>query len=179
MTFTILILLIALLFVLTACGVKVPEKYKRKWAKDTKFDGTCYKTMQMSGDQLKILQLTDIHFDDHNNRKEWTLDLISDVIERANPDLISVTGDWVSTNEKKESDKATKDVFDVIDSYNIPWIVAFGNHDAEGELTKYDYADIFAGYKNSLFDVGFTNLKGGAGNYVLVVEMTESQCKPL
>lgn len=76
MTFTILILLIALLFVLTACGVKVPEKYKRKWAKDTKFDGTCYKTMQMSGDELKILQLTDIHFDDHNNRKECTLDLI-------------------------------------------------------------------------------------------------------
>lgn len=75
LTFTILILLIALLFV-TACGVKVPEKYKRKWAKDTKLDGTCYKTMQMSGDELKILQLTDIHFDDHNNRKEWTLDLI-------------------------------------------------------------------------------------------------------
>lgn len=127
LTFTTLILLIALLFV-TACGVKVPEKYKRKWAKDTKFDGTCYKTMQMSGDELKILQLTDIHFDDHNNRKEWTLDLISNVIERANPDLISVTGDWVSTNEKKERDKATKDVFDVIDSYNIPWIVAFGNY---------------------------------------------------
>lgn len=74
MTFTILILLIALLFV-TACGVKVPEKYKRKWAKDTKFDETCYKTMQMSGDELKILQLTDIHFDDHITEKNGLLTL--------------------------------------------------------------------------------------------------------
>ncbi len=75
LTFTILILLIALLFVLTACGVKVPEKYKRKWAKDTKFDETCYKTMQMSGDELKILQLTDIHFDDHITEKNGLLTL--------------------------------------------------------------------------------------------------------
>lgn len=76
MTFTILILLIALLFV-TACGVKVPEKYKRKWAKDTKFDGTCYKTMQMSGDELKILQLTDIHFTTTITEKNGLLTLYS------------------------------------------------------------------------------------------------------
>lgn len=36
------------------------------------------------------------------------------MIERANPDLISVTGDWVSTNVKKERDKATKAVFNVL-----------------------------------------------------------------
>ena len=76
LTFTILILLIALLFVLTACCPNVPEKYKKNWTNDTEFDSTCYKTMQMTGDELKVLQLTDIHFDDHNNRKEWTLDLI-------------------------------------------------------------------------------------------------------
>lgn len=156
--------------ILASCSPNVPEKYKRNWTKETEFDNTCYKTMQLTGDELEILQLTDIHFDDHNNKKEWTLDLIKNTIEMAKPDLIAVTGDWVSTNEKKERDKATKTVFDLIDSYNIPWIAAFGNHDAEGELTKYDFADIFSTYKNSLFDVGFTNLKGGAGNYVVVVE---------
>ena len=91
-------------------------------------------------------------------------------MQTAKPDLIAVTGDWVSTNEQKQRDLATKIVFDLIDSFGIPWIATFGNHDAEGELTKYDYADIFARYKNSLFEVGFTNLKGGAGNYVVVAE---------
>ncbi|MDE6565642.1 MAG: metallophosphoesterase, partial [Clostridia bacterium] len=162
--------LCAITFTMTACGIKVPDKYKKNWSKNTVFDSSCYKTMQITGDKLKILQLTDIHFDDHNNRKEWTLDLIKSTIESANPDLIAVTGDWVSTNIEKQRDVATKTVFDLIDSYNIPWIAAFGNHDAEGELTKYDFADIFAKYKNSLFDVGFTNLKGGAGNYIVVVE---------
>lgn len=166
----ILVMLVSMLFVMVGCGVKVPEKYQKQWSKSLKFDNTCYKTLNITGDELKILQLTDIHFDDHNNRKEWTLDLIKSTIESSMPDLIAVTGDWVSTNEKKERDKATKTVFDLIDSYNIPWIVAFGNHDAEGELTKYDFADIFAQYKNSLFDVGFTNLKGGAGNYIVVAE---------
>lgn len=93
---------------MSACEVKIPDKYKRDWTKDTKFDETCYKTMQMSGDELKILQLTDIHYDDHNNRKEWTLDLIRDVIERAKPDLISVTGDWASTNMARKRAEATK-----------------------------------------------------------------------
>lgn len=134
------------------------------------FDESCYQTLQIKGDKLKILQLTDIHYDDHNNRKEWTLELLKSTIEKAQPDLIAVTGDWVSNNAAKKRDLATHTVFDVIDSYNIPWIVAFGNHDSEGELTKYDFADIFASYKNSMFDVGFTNLKGGAGNYIIVVE---------
>lgn len=159
---------------LTACSVKVPEKYKKDWTINTPFDSSCYKTLQMKGDSLNILQLTDIHYDDHNNRKPWTLDLIKSTIESAkefaNIDLIAVTGDWVSTNAKKQRDQATRTVFDLIDSFDIPWIVTFGNHDSEGELTKYDYADIFAEYKNCLFEVGFTNLKGGAGNYVIVVQ---------
>lgn len=163
-------LMLCLLLTMTACGTKVPEKYQKNWTSKTNFNSSCYKSIQMKGDSLKILQLTDIHYDDHNNRKPWTLELIKTTIESANPDLIAVTGDWASTNVQKQREQATRTVFDLIDSYNIPWIATFGNHDAEGELTKYDYADIFAEYKNSLFEVGFTNLKGGAGNYVIVAE---------
>lgn len=168
--FAVLASLICGVMLLTSCGVKVPDKYNKKWDKNLQFDESCYQTLQISSDELKILQLTDIHYDDHNNKKEDTLELIVSMIEQSSPDLIAVTGDWVSTNKAKERDKATKTVFDVIDSKGIPWIVAFGNHDAEGELTKYDYADIFAEYEHCMFDVGFTNLKGGAGNYVIVVE---------
>lgn len=168
--FSVLCMLITLRFVMTSCGVKVPDKYKNNWTKNTMFDDSCYKTIKIDKDELKILQLTDIHFDDHNNKKEWTLELIKSTVQTAKPDLIAVTGDWVSTNEQKQRDLATKIVFDMIDSFGIPWIATFGNHDAEGELTKYDYADIFARYKNSLFEVGFTNLKGGVGNYIVVAE---------
>lgn len=159
-----------LTILLSSCGVKVPEKYNKKWNAKLQFDESCYQTLQMLGDELKILQLTDIHYDDHNNKKQETLKLIAKTIEQSKPDLIAVTGDWVSTNVKKERGLATKTIFDLIDSYDIPWLVAFGNHDSEGELTKYDFADIFASYKNSMFEVGFTNLKGGAGNYAILIE---------
>lgn len=66
--------------------------------------------------------------------------------------------------DKKKNCKA---VFDLIDSYGIPWAPIFGNHDAEVFLSKYDYADMFREYENCLFDCGYSDI-GGAGNYTVV-----------
>lgn len=180
---------------------EVPEKYiTEPWSKKRTFD---FNTDVIAVDKksngcLKVLQLTDIHFDDHNNKKIKTLELIRDAIEGSNPDIIAVTGDWVSnstgvydedieyseclvtphscpflkTEKKGLREKRTRKVFDLIDSFNIPWAPVFGNHDDEGELSKYDYADIFESYKNCLFRTGYSNLKG-AGNYVVAVKEEE------
>ncbi len=83
--FSVLCMLITLMFVMTSCGVKVPDKYKNNWTKNTVFDDSCYKTIKIDKDELKILQLTDIHFDDHNNKKEWTLELIKALCKPQNP----------------------------------------------------------------------------------------------
>lgn len=143
----------------------VPEKYAKDWTEDTVFDvGECASVVIPEGEDAKILQLTDIHYDMNNNKKEQTLELVASVIEQSKPHLIALTGDW--TSQRTDTLAHAKQVFDLIDSYNIPWAPVFGNHDMEGDLSRYDYADLFAGYKNCLFRVGYTNI-GGVGNYIV------------
>lgn len=142
-----------------------PDKYKKEWSNTLAFDiDDCKSVIIPSGDEPRILQLTDIHYDMNNNKKEQTLELIKTTIKEANPHVITVTGDWSS--ERKGTLPLVREVFDTIDSFNIPWAPVFGNHDMEGDLSRYDYADIFSGYKNCLFSVGYTNI-GGVGNYIV------------
>lgn len=165
---------------LSACGAYVwpkntPEKYVNEWGgSDSAFDyGECVKLRIDRDRPIRVLQLTDIHYDDNNNKKDGTRALIADVIQQAiddgGLDLIAVTGDWVSTSKEKKRARYTKEVFDVIDSFGIPFAPIFGNHDYEGEVSRYDFADLFATYENSLFRTGYSNLKG-VGNYIVAVE---------
>lgn len=160
-----IIAIIVLTFTLCACQGKIPQKYVRTWTEGSAYSQDDYAVLDTEGD-VRILQLTDIHYDSTNNKKSRTLELIKDVIEESDPDLIAVTGDWCSfaANRKKNS----REVFDVIDAYGIPWAVVFGNHDREGIVSAYDFADMFAGYENCIFDAGYSNI-GGAGNYAVVL----------
>lgn len=99
-------------------------------------------------------------------RQKRRYDRIVEIRDRnADADLIALTGDWCYMSfDKKKNCKA---VFDLIDSYGIPWAPIFGNHDAEVFLSKYDYADMFKEYENCLFDCGYSDI-GGAGNYTVV-----------
>lgn len=48
----------------------VPEKYAKDWTEDTVFDvGECASVVIPEGEDAKILQLTDIHYDMNNNKK--------------------------------------------------------------------------------------------------------------
>ncbi len=55
--FLVLSMLITLLIVMTSCSVKVPDKYKNNWTKNKVFDSSCYKTIKIDKDELRILQL--------------------------------------------------------------------------------------------------------------------------
>lgn len=165
----VMILLTTLLATLCSCKDKIPEKYVREWNADMDYSEEDYSVVQ-TGDEIRILQLTDIHYDNSNNRKEDTLKLLKYTIENADADFIAVTGDWCYVAFGKE--KKCREIFGLIDSYGIPWAPVFGNHDAELFLSKYDYADIFKDYDNCLFDVGYSNI-GGEGNYTVVFKNEE------
>ena len=85
--------LTVLLTALCACGEKIPEEYVRDWREDMPYSDKDYTVIQ-TGEEIRILQLTDIHYDSSNDRKEDTIKLLKDTIERADADLITVTGDW-------------------------------------------------------------------------------------
>lgn len=143
----------------------VPERYIDEWATDDLFDINDYPTIFIpEGRDVKVMQITDVHYDLHNDRKEQTLEMIDILIDRNAPDVIVLTGDW--TSDLKEARESSKVVFDTIDKHNIPWAVVFGNHDSEGNMSKYDYADMLKEYPNSLFQSGPSNIKG-CGNYLV------------
>ncbi len=198
------------LFVLSSCGgfseepkTDIPSKYDISWDSSKKFslsdDASIVKFEKSSDAPLKVLQLTDIHYDDHNRsetRRNEVKNLIRKTVAETRPDIIAVTGDWTSNsyylydyekapngkeyerNVKQDKqieglrEQRSREIFDLIESlsveYNAKWAPVFGNHDAEGDVSKYDYADIFAEYRNCLFKAGYSNIKG-VGNYAVAV----------
>ena len=94
--------------------------------------------LRMTGDELKILQLTDIHLCESlttisPDRK--AIKACYDVIQRAKPDLILVTGDLVypvplatfSNNNMRPFYAFLR----FMENFGIPWAMVYGNHDTE------------------------------------------------
>lgn len=159
------LVVVTVLVTMFALFEAVPEKYIKKWQSTMPFEmNNCSTVVIPEGKELVVLQLTDIHYDFNNNRKDDTLRLLDYVIEQSGADVITVTGDWTSQTENTEHHVRT--VFNTINAHGIPWAPVFGNHDMEGELSRYDYADIFAGYSDCLFKAGYSNI-GGVGNYIV------------
>lgn len=88
--------------------------------------------------KFKIMQLNDTQ--DMILKDVAEVALIENAIEREQPDLLVFVGDQITDffpgAGKDALKKCLSNLFDIIDSYGIPFIVTFGNHD-------HDYADVF------------------------------------
>lgn len=85
-------------------------------------------TMTMTGDEFTVLNLTDIQL--HNgNTVDFTEYLVDSCIEYKKPDLIAILGDTINDTPDYDADLIAVEIFDLIESYEIPWVVVFGNHD--------------------------------------------------
>lgn len=111
-------------------------KVHREWKETAEYTEADYKVIQVDN-EVNILQLTDIHYDASNNRKEDTVKLIKQVIENSGADMIALTGDWCYYTPVGKKEKC-EEIFDIIDSYGIPRAPIFGNRDAEIFLSKYE-----------------------------------------
>ncbi len=90
---------------------------------------------------------------------------VNKLINEINPDLITVSGD-ISAAEFPE---AYTNFAKMIDAYDIPWAVVWGNHDNQGGAeTIQKYVDEYKTYKNFVYEEGPKNL--GNGNYVIGIE---------
>lgn len=147
---------------------------------------------------FKILQLTDIHFNnsdvtndkdlskDYSLRDGWAMTAVTEIVKEADPDLIMVSGDSIFTldlislfTETNDNYAAFQKFAKFIDSFKIPWLFVFGNHDEEGSLhTRIGSVDgtkkVLGAYLNSdeikycLYDDGPEEING-VGNYILNV----------
>jgi len=80
-----------------------------------------------SKDDVKVLQLTDIHWSfgtDYAKEKAY----LTYLVQKADPDFIMATGDsFLSANAT-----TVNVLWDLFDSWKIPWAFVYGNHDEQG-----------------------------------------------
>ncbi|MCQ2794999.1 MAG: metallophosphoesterase [Bacilli bacterium] len=76
---------------------------------------------------FKVLQLTDTHWlGDTNWEEQGLYDFTRDVVNKANPNFIVITGDLINNGTLNDWMRYC----DFMDEFNIPWTLTFGNHDA-------------------------------------------------
>lgn len=109
-----LLMCLVLLFLFVACGETSTHNISDYYLE------TEYKP------DFRILQLTDIHLANKDNRK-YQYDFLDLVIRDAKADMIVIAGDIFTFADKRTA----IETFDFLDSYGIPWTLTFGNHDEQ------------------------------------------------
>lgn len=115
-----------------------------------------------------ILNLADIQLSDFEpaGTSKKMKKMIKELIDRTNPDLITLTGDNIWTNHSKNA--LAKEV-KWFEEFKIPWAPVFGNHDGEGTASIEYQCDVFEKADYCLFKRGPSNI-GSLGNYVVNIK---------
>ena len=81
-------------------------------------------------ENFRIMQLTDLHLVrvDGTGPEQETLDMVRDLIQAEKPDFIAITGELSLSDA---ADCCYYKFCRFMDSFDIPWGYAMGNHDAE------------------------------------------------
>lgn len=127
--------------------------------------------------EFTILNLTDIQLSDFepSGAEDTMKALIKELIDRTNPNLITLTGDQIWTNHSKH---ALRREISWFEEFKIPWAPVFGNHDGEGTATLDYQCDLYEEAEHCLFKRGPSNI-GGIGNYVVNIKVGNSIFKSL
>ena len=97
--------------------------------------------------ELRVAQFADLHIklgyngvavDCSNDNLERTYAFIDQIIEETDPDMIVCSGDNILTTGTAGLDEFIK----MMESYQIPWVFMFGNHDAESNTVGYRKGDL-------------------------------------
>ena len=144
--------------------------------------GLCDVFVEVDSDSPRILQLTDMQIIDADQRRTpdrigeekiryWARDRVDanllshirDLVAQSRPDLIMITGDVVY-GEFDDSGYMQKMFADFFDELEIPWAVAFGNHDNESAKGIEWQCDLYESARYGLFRRGNCT---GYGNYTV------------
>ena len=111
----------------------------------------------------KVLQITDVHILNNENKDQKAFNTITQMIEASDPDVIIVTGDITSEDENMQ---AFETFGSFLESFKIPWGFVYGNHDAEDRRThtKTQLSEYLESLEYCFFERGPEDVDG-EGNY--------------
>ncbi|MCC8023241.1 MAG: metallophosphoesterase, partial [Clostridiales bacterium] len=143
------------------------KKHVEIWSAGQIFDLAEIPTVEKrEGEAFRILQLSDIQTWSIASDNRAAYALIERLVEETRPDLIVTVGDNVSGATTRF---LLKKLVSVLDSFEIPWTVVYGNHDDEIPMTTLNWqSDQIMAAEYSLFQKGPSNLYG-SGNHVINV----------
>jgi len=134
------------------------------------------------GKDFVILQLTDLHFGrGFLSRKSDILahNAVVTIVNRVKPDLIILTGDNVypisifsgTSNNMRQS----KYVGELMESFQIPWTLTFGNHDCEpfSKADKNKLASYYSSLEHCLLKNDVKDISG-TGNHIIKLNNADS-----
>lgn len=118
--------------------------------------------IEVGEEGFTILQLTDLHYFLLHMQGQ-TDDIVKTLVEENDPDFIVITGDSVfgPTNMTY-----SQHIADLMDGFEIPWAIVYGNHDQEGKADKYWMGNVYENAEYCLYQNGPCNI-GGTGNYAV------------
>ena len=96
--------------------------------------------------EFKILQFADMQ--DGFPMKSITKNFMRKAIETENPDLIVLSGDNINgtAGESITYSAAINEFMSIFEEYGIPVAAVFGNHDAEGKITRAQQMEVYEKY---------------------------------
>lgn len=132
------------------------------------------KELRFKDGKFKIALFSDLHggktYDPRLKRD------LNAMVEALKPDLVLFSGDMIHTraNLKTEADvrEYLDDITEILETNNIPWADAFGNHESEGAFENEKLLPIFMSYPNCLMKKNSETLYGHS-NYMLPIKASE------
>lgn len=123
-----------------------------------------------NGKPFRICQLTDIHLGEYplqeNDLK--TLAGIKKVLTENQFDLIMITGDLIWGKLNEEPLKSINELYSLLNEFDIPVAVTYGNHDTEGMYNRKYLRDFESNLKN-LADRNHKYVVDDRENYTLEI----------
>jgi hypothetical protein len=125
-----------------------------------------------SGHRFKIVQFTDIHWENGEEPDQQSADLMVRIAKAEAPDLIVLTGDILSGGGCDNAADSLREVAKIVEGCGAPWAAVFGNHDDEGSADRNELMAVLQEGTLSLAEPGPTEIPG-VGNYVLPIQSSE------
>ncbi len=135
-------------------------------------DGYYYIKNDNDEEPIKILQLTDIHLTCSIMtlwQDKLAVEAVIQIVNNTKPDLIILTGDLIYPSVYcLNNDLQSKALGTLFESFEIPWALVYGNHDAENfaTLSKTQLSNYFSSLEFCMFQRGPENITG-QGNYII------------